>query len=90
MAIRLSFEGWDSSKCSSPSIAKTEKRTDRYLSSLRSRIEAMGGELKIIARFTDGSVKASNVADLGNAAACDVNLPHDVCKAAGCIRWWPA
>jgi hypothetical protein len=52
-----------------PSIAKIEKRTDMYLSTLRSHIEAMGGELDIIARFPDGSVKISNFADLGKAAA---------------------
>ena len=52
-----------------PSIAKIEKRTDMYLSTLRSHIEAMGGELDIVARFPDGSVKISNFADLGNAAA---------------------
>ncbi len=51
-----------------PSIAKIEKRTDMYLSTLRSHIEAMGGELEIVARFPDGSVRISNFADLGSAA----------------------
>lgn len=48
-----------------PSIAKIEKRTDMYLSTLRSHIEAMGGELEVIARFPDGSVKIKNFTDLG-------------------------
>lgn len=48
-----------------PSIAKIEKRTDRYLSTLRSHIEAMGGQLEVVARFPDGAVKISNFADLG-------------------------
>ena len=48
-----------------PSIAKIEKRTDMYLSTLRSHIEAMGGELDVIARFPDGSVKINNFTDLG-------------------------
>lgn len=47
-----------------PSIAKLEKRTDMYLSTLRSHIEAMGGELEVIARFPDGAVKISNFSDL--------------------------
>ena len=47
-----------------PSIAKLEKRADMYLSTLRSHIEAMGGELEVIARFPDGSVKISNFSDL--------------------------
>jgi hypothetical protein len=46
-----------------------EKRIEMYLSTLRSHIEAMGGELEIVARFQDGSVKISNFADLGKAAA---------------------
>ena len=44
-----------------PSIAKIEKRTDMYLSTLRSHIEAMGGELDVVARFPAGSVKISNL-----------------------------
>ena len=51
-----------------PSIAKMEKRTDMYLSTLRSHIEAMGGQLDVIARFPDGAVKISNFGDLGSAA----------------------
>ncbi|MGH7083784.1 MAG: XRE family transcriptional regulator [Acetobacteraceae bacterium] len=35
------------------SIAKLERRTDMYLSTLRRFVEAMGGELEIIARFPD-------------------------------------
>jgi DNA-binding XRE family transcriptional regulator len=51
-----------------PSIAKLEKRTDMYLSTLRSHIEAMGGQLEVVARFPDGTVKISNFADLGGNA----------------------
>ena len=49
-----------------PSIAKLEKRTDMYLSTLRSHIEAMGGELEIIARFPDGAVRIGNLSDLAS------------------------
>jgi predicted XRE-type DNA-binding protein len=38
-------------------ISKLEKRTDMYLSTLRSYIEAMGGALEIRAVFPDGAVK---------------------------------
>lgn len=51
-----------------PSIAKMEKRTDMYLSTLRSHIEAMGGQLEVVARFPDGAVKISNFSDLGAIA----------------------
>jgi predicted XRE-type DNA-binding protein len=52
-----------------PSIAKIEKRTDMYLSTLRSHIEAMGGELEVVARFPDGTVRISNFSHLGDGAA---------------------
>ena len=51
-----------------PAIAKIEKRTDMYISTLRSHIEAMGGKLEVVARFPDGAVKISNFSELGNAA----------------------
>jgi hypothetical protein len=38
------------------SIAKIEKRTDMYVSTLRRFFEGMGGELEIIARFPETSV----------------------------------
>ena len=47
-----------------PAIAKLEKRTDIYISTLRSHIEAMSGQLDVIARFPDGNVKISNFSDL--------------------------
>jgi hypothetical protein len=40
-----------------------------YLSTLRSHIEAMGGELEVVARFPDGAVRISNFSDLGDGAA---------------------
>lgn len=43
-----------------PAVAKMEKRSDMYVSSLRRLVEAMGGELDIYARFPEGSVKISN------------------------------
>ena len=38
-------------------ISKLEQRTDMYLSTLRSYVEAMGGALEIRAVFPDGEVK---------------------------------
>jgi predicted transcriptional regulator len=38
-------------------ISKLEKRTDMYLSTLRSYVEAMGGSLEIRAVFPEGAVK---------------------------------
>ncbi|MCL2245154.1 MAG: helix-turn-helix domain-containing protein [Treponema sp.] len=47
-----------------PAIAKLEKRTDMYISTLRSHIKAMGGDLDVIARFPDGSVVINNFSQL--------------------------
>jgi predicted XRE-type DNA-binding protein len=47
-----------------PTIAKLEKRTDMYLSTLRSHIEAMGGELELVAHFPDGSVRINSFAEV--------------------------
>jgi predicted transcriptional regulator len=51
-------------KVNQPVIAKIEKRVDAYISTLRSHIEAMGGELEIVARFPEGSVKITNFSGL--------------------------
>lgn len=39
------------------SVSKIEHRTDIYVSTLRSYIEALGGELNIIAKFPEGQVR---------------------------------
>ncbi|NGZ86569.1 XRE family transcriptional regulator [Duganella aceris] len=52
LAARLNVE--------QPAIAKMERRTDMYISTLRSHIEAMGGALEIVARFPEGSVKINS------------------------------
>ncbi len=52
-----------------PAIAKLEQRTDMYISTLRSHIEAMGGELQIAACFPEGTVKISNFSQLEPAAS---------------------
>ena len=49
------------------SISKLERRTDMYISTLRSHIRAMGGELDIVARFPDGEVRISNFEDVGSS-----------------------
>ncbi len=41
-------------------VAKLEKRTDMYVSTLRRAIEAMGGELDVVARFPDRSVRITS------------------------------
>lgn len=52
-------------KIKQPNVAKLEKRTDIYISTLRAVIEAMGGTLDIVARFPDGNVKITNFSSIG-------------------------
>lgn len=53
-----------------PAVAKLEKKTDMYISSLRRFIEAMGGELEICAHFVDGDVRISQFEDLEKEGRC--------------------
>ena len=47
-----------------PAVSKLERRTDMYVSTLRRYIEAMGGELEIIAHFPEGNVRINQFAEL--------------------------
>jgi transcriptional regulator with XRE-family HTH domain len=49
-------------------ISKMEKRSDMYLSTLRSYVEAMGGQLDIRAVFPDGEVVLEHLIDVKEEA----------------------
>jgi len=51
-------------KLEQPAVSKLERRTDMYVSTLRKYIEAMGGELEIIAHFPEGNVRITQFEDL--------------------------
>jgi transcriptional regulator len=46
-------------------ISQIERRTDMYISTLRSYIEAMGGELKVVAAFPDGEIVINQFREIG-------------------------
>ena len=50
-------------------ISKMERRADMYISTLRSFIKAMGGDLEIIARFPDGDVKVNLFEELDKSVS---------------------
>jgi transcriptional regulator with XRE-family HTH domain len=50
-------------------VSKLERRTDMYVSSLRTYIEALGGDLEIIARFPDGAVRITQFEDIDDPAS---------------------
>lgn len=45
-------------------VSRIERRTDMYISTLRSYVEAMGGQLDIVARFPEGEVHINQFRDL--------------------------
>jgi transcriptional regulator len=49
-------------------VSRLERRTDMYISTLRSYIEAMGGQLDIIARFPNGEVYINQFENIDNSA----------------------
>ena len=57
-ARRLSQETLaDSLSITQPQVSKIEHSTDLYLSTLRRYVEAMGGDLEIVAHFPEGLVR---------------------------------
>ncbi len=47
-------------------VSKMERRTDMYISTLRRYIQAMGGDLDIVARFPEGDVRISQFGQNGH------------------------
>jgi hypothetical protein len=52
-------------------FATLERRTDLYISTLRSCIEAMGGALEITATFPEGVVQITHFHDLAASETCE-------------------
>ena len=48
-----------------PSISKLEKQSDMQISTLRRIVEALGGELEMLARFSRGTVKIGQFNNTG-------------------------
>lgn len=47
-----------------PEVSKLEQRSDALISTVRRYIEAMGGDLDIVAHFPDGDVRITQFGDL--------------------------
>jgi transcriptional regulator len=50
-------------------ISRIERRTDMYISTLRTYIEAMGGELDIVAKFPEGEIHINQFKDIDRVGA---------------------
>jgi DNA-binding transcriptional regulator YiaG len=48
-------------------VSKMERRADMYVSTLQGFIKAIGGELKIVVKFPDGTVELNQFQDLRKA-----------------------
>jgi len=57
-------------------VSRVENQADLYLSTLRSYVQAMGGELELRAVFPDGHAAAITIADLRNSADADAAGQH--------------
>lgn len=49
-------------------VSKLERRTDMYVSTLQDFVKAMGGELRITARFPEGTVEINQFGAVKKAA----------------------
>jgi predicted XRE-type DNA-binding protein len=54
----------DTLKIKQASVSKMEGQADMYISTIRKYIEAMGGELEIIAKFPEGNIKVERFENL--------------------------
>ncbi|MGO9084143.1 MAG: helix-turn-helix domain-containing protein [Candidatus Sulfotelmatobacter sp.] len=54
-------------KVNQAAVSKMERRTDMYVSTLKELIKAMGGELKIIATFPEGTVEINQFQNVKKA-----------------------
>ncbi len=52
-------------------VSKMEKRTDMYLSTLRSYVQALGGELQIRAVFPEGDVEIRHFQELESSSSAE-------------------
>src|SRR6266576_1699345 len=57
-------------KIKQPSVSKIEKQTDMYLSTLRSYVEAIGGELDLVVRLPSRRpIRLNRLGDISSASA---------------------
>jgi transcriptional regulator with XRE-family HTH domain len=52
-------------------VSKLERRTDMYVSTLHDFVKAMGGELKITARFPEGTVEINQFEEVQKSSRED-------------------
>ena len=58
-----------------PAVAKLERRTDVYVSSLRSYTEAVGGRLKIVGEILEDGAAVTKFSGVGEAK----DTPQELC-----------
>ena len=76
-ALRLSQEELAQTlQVGQAAVAKIEKRADMYVSTLRRFVEAMGGELQIVARFRDHEVQIRTFREIGDDRKAKSDASH--------------
>jgi len=61
MAGKTQSEVADLARMAQSEVSKVERRDDRLISTVRNYIEALGGELELVARFGDKTVRLRGV-----------------------------
>lgn len=61
LAGKTQAEVAELTKMAQSEVSKVERRDDRLISTVRSYIEALGGELELVARFGDKTVRLRGV-----------------------------
>lgn len=64
-------------------VSRIEHQTDLYLSTLRSYLKAMGGDLELIATFSDHRVVIGELDDIEDAASSQDDLENDPLPGIG-------
>ena len=62
-------------KISQASVSKMEGQTDMYLSTMKKFVEAMGGELEIVAKFPEGPIRINAFSELNENSGDTMKAP---------------
>jgi predicted XRE-type DNA-binding protein len=62
-------------KISQASVSKMEGQTDMYLSTMKRFVEAMGGELEIVAKFPEGPIRINAFSELNENSGDTMKAP---------------
>jgi hypothetical protein len=70
-----------------PSVSKIEKQADMYLSTLRSYVEAVGGNLELVVRLpARAAIRLQSLGEIGSLPATGKSRMHSRTKSGASIK----